>query len=106
MILIYNRMSGLTAEEQAFLKMMEERATRHKEAAAKYRQSNKDKIKDYNKTYNDSQKSKMNEIKSKLPPRQQQQPIKINIQEIAAAPPKTDRRTRRGSHYHHKQKQK
>ena len=90
-------MSGiLTAEQQAFLKMMEERATRHKEAAARYRQSNKDKIKDYNKKYNEEQKSKMNEIKSKLPPRQPQQPTIINIQEIAAAPPKIDKRTRRG----------
>ena len=75
-------MSGITEEEQIFLKMMEERKTRHKEAAAKYRQSNKDKIKDYNKTYNDSQKSKMNDIKAKLPPRQPHQPTLINIQEI------------------------
>ena len=76
-------MSGiLTAEQQAFLKMMEERATRHKEAAARYRQSNKDKIKDYNKKYNEEQKSKMNEIKSKLPPRQPQQPTIINIQHL------------------------
>lgn len=75
-------MSGLTEEEQIFLKKMEERKTKHKEAAAKYRQSNKDKIKDYNKTYNENQKSKMNDIKSKLPPRQPQQTTKINIQEI------------------------
>ena len=75
-------MSGLTEEEQIFLKKIEERKTKHKEAAKKYRQSNKDKIKDYNKTYNENQKSKMNDIKSKLPPRQQQPPTPLNIQEI------------------------
>lgn len=75
-------MSGLTEEEQIFLKKMEERKTKHKEAAKKYRQSNKDKIKDYNKTYNENQKSKMKDIKSKVPPRQQQPPTPLNIQEI------------------------
>ncbi len=75
-------MSGITEEEQIFLKKIEERKIKHKEAAAKYRQSNKDKIADYNKKYNENQKSKMNDIISKLPPRQPQQPTEINIQEI------------------------
>lgn len=75
-------MSGITEEEQIFLKKMEERKQKHKEAAAKYRQSNKSKVAEYNKTYNESQKSKMNEIKAKLPPRQQQPPTPLNIQEI------------------------
>lgn len=75
-------MSGITEEEQIFLKKMEERKQKHKEAAAKYRQSNKSKVAEYNKTYNESQKSKMNEIKAKIPPRQQQPPTPLNIQEI------------------------
>ena len=75
-------MSGITEEEQIFLKKMEERKQKHKEAAAKYRQSNKSKVAEYNKTYNESQKSKMNDIKAKIPPRQQQPPTPLNIQEI------------------------
>jgi hypothetical protein len=75
-------MSGITEEEQIFLKKMEERKQKHKEAAAKYRQSNKSKVAEYNKTYNESQKQKLNEIKAKLPPRQQQPPTPLNIQEI------------------------
>jgi hypothetical protein len=75
-------MSGITEEEQIFLKKMEERKQKHKEAAAKYRQSNKSKVAEYNKTYNENQKSKMNEIKAKIPPRQQQPPTPLNIQEI------------------------
>jgi hypothetical protein len=75
-------MSGITEEEQIFLKKMEERKQKHKEAAAKYRQSNKSKVSEFNKTYNENQKSKMNEIKAKIPPRQQQPPTPLNIQEI------------------------
>lgn len=90
-------MSGiLTAEEQAFLKMMQDRATRHAEAVKKYRANNIKKISDYNKKYNEEQKQKLKEIKAKLPPRQPQPPTPLNIQEIAAAPPKIDKRTRRG----------
>jgi len=85
-------MSGITEEEQAFLKKIEERKIKHKEAQKKYRQSNKDKIQDYNKTYNENQKSKMNEIKSKLPPRQPQQPTEINIKEITQEPQKTNKK--------------
>jgi hypothetical protein len=85
-------MSGLTEEEQIFLKQIEERKIKHKEAQKKYRQSNKDKVAEYNKTYNENQKSKMNEIKSKLPPRQPQQPTKINIQEITQEPQKTNKK--------------
>jgi hypothetical protein len=87
-------MSGITEEEQAFLKKIEERKIKHKEAQKKYRQSNKDKIQDYNKTYNENQKSKMNEIKSKLPPRQPQQPTEINIQEITQQPQMTNKKAK------------
>lgn len=87
-------MSGLlTAEEQAFLEKIEQRKQKHKEAAAIYRANNKDKIKDYNKKYNDDQKAKLDAIKIKKP---QQAPKPLNIQAIAAAPPKIDKRTRRG----------
>jgi len=89
-------MSGiLTAEEQAFLKKMEERKLKHKEASQKYRDANKEKISDYNKKYNQEQKAKLNEIKLKQPQKPQQPPTPINIQEITA-PPKIDKRTRRG----------
>jgi hypothetical protein len=88
-------MSGiLTAEEQAFLKKIEERKQKHKEAQAQYRASNKDKIKDYNKKYNEEQKTKLTKILSKNP--KIPQPTQINIQEITKDPPKIDKRTRRG----------
>ncbi len=74
---------------------MEERKTKHREAAAKYRQSNKDTIKEYNKTYNKNQKSKMNEIKSKLPPRQAQQTTEIKIQEITQEQQRINKRNNR-----------
>ena len=86
-------MSGLTADEKAFLKKIEERKTKHKEASQKYRTTNKDKITEYNKKYNEEQKAKINAIKSKIP---QQEPTIINIQQITQEPPKIDRRTRRG----------
>ena len=89
-------MEILTEEEKIFLKKIEQRKIKHKEASQKYRDTNKNKIAEYNKTYNENQKSKMNEIKSKLPPRQEQEPAKINIQQIQQAPPKIDKRTRRG----------
>ena len=90
-------MSGiLTAEEQAFLKKVEERKKKHAEAVKKYRANNNEKIADYNKKYNTEQKQKLNEIKAKLPPKQQQPPTPLNIQEIAAEPPKIDKRTRKG----------
>ena len=89
-------MEILTEEEKIFLKKIEQRKIKHKEASQKYRDTNKNKIAEYNKTYNEHQKSKMNEIKSKLPPRQEQEPAKINIQQIQQAPPKIDKRTRRG----------
>ena len=85
----------LTAEEQAFLKKVEERKQKHKEASQKYRDANKKKVAEYNKTYNEEQKLKLQAIKSKLPPKAQQPPTPINIQEIAAMP-KIDKRTRRG----------
>ena len=85
-------MSGLTEEEQIFLKKMEERKQKHKEASQKYRDANKRKVAEYNKTYNENQKSKMNDIKSKLPPRQQQQTTEINIQEITQEPQKTNKK--------------
>jgi hypothetical protein len=87
-------MSGiLTAEEQAFLKKIEERKLKHKEAQAQYRASNKEKIAEYNKKYNEEQKAKLTNILSKTP--KIPQPTPINIQEITA-PPKIDKRTRRG----------
>ena len=80
-------MSGiLTAEEQAFLKKKEEQKQKHKEAQAEYRASNKDKIKDYNKKYNEDQKIKLTKILSKNP--KIPQPTQINIQEITKDPPK------------------
>ena len=85
-------MSGITEEEQIFLKKMEERKQKHKEAAAKYRDANKSKVAEYNKTYNESQKSKMNAIKSKLPPKQPQQTTEINIQEITQEPHNTNKK--------------
>ena len=87
-------MSGLSADEIAFLKKVEERKQKHKEASQKYRDSNKDKIKEYNKSYNEEQKTKLNEIKSKHP--KITIPTPINIQEITQEAPKIDRRTRRG----------
>jgi hypothetical protein len=89
-------MSWLTADEQAFLKKIEERKKKHAEAVKKYRASNIEKIADYYKKYNEEQKSKLEAIKSKMPPKAQQPPTPVNIQEIAAAPPKIDKRTRRG----------
>jgi len=88
-------MSGLTAEEELFLKKVEQRKQKHAEAVKKYRANNKDKITDYNKKYNTEQKAKLDAIKIKIP-KQQQPPTPLNIQEIAAAPPKIDKRTRRG----------
>ena len=85
---------SLTEEEQTFLKMIEERKQKHKEAQAQYRASNKDKIKDYNKKYNEEQKTKLNKILSKNP--KIPQPTLINIQQITQEPPKIDKRTRRG----------
>jgi len=88
-------MEGLTAEEIAFLKMIEQRKEKHKQAQAQYRASNKDKIKEYNKKYNDQQQAKINALRAKYP-KIEQQPTPINIQEIQQAPPKIDKRTRRG----------
>jgi hypothetical protein len=85
---------SLTVEEIGFLNKIEERKQKHKQAQAKYRASNKDKIADYNKKYNQEQKDRMNSILSKQP--KVPQPTPINIQEIIASPPKIDRRTRRG----------
>jgi hypothetical protein len=57
-------MSGiLTAEEQAFFKKLEEMKSKHKEAAAKYRQANKDKISENNKN-NEEQNLKLTKILS------------------------------------------
>ena len=85
---------SLTTEELAFLNKIEERRQKHREASKKYRSSNKDKIADYNKKYNQDQKEKLNIILSKQP--KIPQPTPINIQEIIASPPKIDKRTRRG----------
>ena len=85
---------SLTVEEIAFLNKIEERKQKHKQAQAKYRASNKDKIADYNKRYNQEQKEKMNSILSKQP--KIPHPTPINIQEITASPEKLDKRTRRG----------
>jgi hypothetical protein len=88
-------MSGiLTAEEQIFLMKIQERKQKHKEAQAQYRASNKNKIAEYNKKYNEEQKTKLNNILSKNP--KIPQPTQINIQQITQAPPKIDKRTRRG----------
>ena len=87
-------MSGiLTEAEVAFLQKIEQDKIKHREASMRYRASNKDKIASYNKIYNDGKKTKLNEIKSKLP---EILPTPINIQEIVAISSKIDRRTRRG----------
>jgi len=87
-------MSGLTAEEISFLEKMEKNKQKHREAQAKYRTTKKDVIKEYNKKYYDEQREKLNSILSKQPKVVISTPI--NIQQIAASPPKIDRRTRRG----------
>ena len=90
-------MSGiLTAEEELFLKKVEQRKQKHANAVKKYRASNIEKIHDYNKKYNTKQKSKLEAIKAKLPPKPQQPPTPLNIQQITQEPPKIDKRTRRG----------
>ena len=81
----------LTAEEQAFLDKMEQRRLKRNENQIKYRSAHKDKIAEYNKSYNESLKAKQNAIISKQP-----QPTAINIQQIAQEPIKIDKRTRRG----------
>ena len=53
-------MSGLTADEIAFLEKMEKNKQKHREAQAKYRTSKKDVIKEYNKKYYDEQREKLN----------------------------------------------
>jgi len=68
---------SLTVEEIAFLNKIEERKQKHKQAQAKYRASNKDKIADYNKKYNQEQKDRMNSILSKQPKIPQPTPINI-----------------------------
>jgi hypothetical protein len=88
-------MEGITEEDQILLKKIEERKRKHKEAQTKYRTSNKDKITEYNKKYNEEQKAKINALRAKYP-RREQQPTLINIQQIQQAPPKIDKRTRRG----------
>jgi hypothetical protein len=85
---------SLTVEEIAFLNKIEERKQKHKQAQAKYRASNKDKIADYNKKYNQEQKDRMNSILSKQP--KIPQPTPINIQQIAKTNEKIDKRTREG----------
>ena len=87
-------MSGLTADEIAFLEKMEKNKQKHREAQAKYRTTKKDVIKEYNKKYYDEQREKLSSILSKQP--KVVIPTPINIQQIAASPPKIDRRTRRG----------
>ena len=86
-------MEGITEEEKIFLKKIEERKERHKQAQAQYRAMNKDKITEYNKKYNENQKSRMNAIKSKRP-RQEQEPTKINIQQIQQEPIKTNKKAK------------
>ena len=90
--------SILTIEEQAFLEKMEQQRHRHKESQAKYRERNKDKMNEYNKIYQENQRIKRNEIKTKLmqsrgenlPP-----PAPIDIEEIGKKD-KINKRTREG----------
>jgi hypothetical protein len=86
---------SLTTDEIAFLEKVEQRKQKHKQAQAQYRALNKNKIAEYNKSYNENQKTKLKNILSKNP-KIQHQPTPINIQQIIAEPPKIDRRTRRG----------
>jgi uncharacterized protein YheU (UPF0270 family) len=84
---------SLSIEEQDFLNKIEQEKIKHREASKKYRATNKNKIADYNKNYNDNKKAKLNAIKSKIP---KLQPTPINIQQIMTKPPKIDKRTRKG----------
>jgi hypothetical protein len=84
---------SLSIEEQDFLIKIEQNKIKHREASKKYRATNKNKIADYNKNYNDNKKAKLNAIKSKIP---KLPPTIINIQQIMTKPPKIDKRTRKG----------
>lgn len=92
--------SMLTAEEQAFLEKMEQQRQRHKESQAKYRERNKDKMNEYNKTYQENQRIKRNEIKRKLMHSalangEPLPPAPIDIEEISKKE-KINKRTREG----------
>lgn len=87
-------MNVLTPDEIAFLNKIEQNKQKHRQAQTQYRASNKNKIAEYNKKYNEDQKTKLNNILAKQP--KISQPTPINIQQIAAEPPKIDKRTRRG----------
>ena len=52
-------MNVLTADEIAFLNKIEQNKQKHRQAQTNYRASNKDKIAEYNKKYNEDQKAKI-----------------------------------------------
>lgn len=88
-------MNVLTPEEQAFLIKMEQQRQKHKEAQAKYRAANRNKMNDYNKTYQENQRLKKAEINKKLANVIQPIPEPIDINEISKIE-KIDKRTREG----------
>jgi hypothetical protein len=85
---------SLSSEDIAFLNKIQERKQKHREAQAKYRASNKERIALYNKNYYEDTKQKLNTILSKQP--KIPQPTPINIQQIVKTNEKIDKRTRRG----------
>ena len=74
--------SILTAEEQAFLNKMEQQRQKHKEAQAKYRANNKEKMNENNKIYREKQKLLRIQINEKLRKAEAPPPEPINIEAI------------------------
>ena len=88
-------MDILTEEDKAFLKKMEEQRKKHKEAQARYRANNKEKINKYNNEYQENIRSKKIDIQNRLLKSEPKPPEPIDTQEILKVP-KVDKRTRRG----------
>lgn len=88
--------SILTPDEQAFLKKMEEQKQKHKDAQAKYRLKNKNKMNEYNKVYQENQRLKKIEINQKLLKEPAPPPEPINIQDLSKRTTKINKRTRKG----------
>lgn len=59
-------METLTEKERAFLKKMEQNRMKHNQAQKKYKEANKEKVKEYNDTYQANLKQQKAEIRKKL----------------------------------------
>ena len=69
-------MEKLTDAEKVLLDKKEQQRLKHKEAQAKYRAKiNKEKIKEYNKSYYDNKKQKIAEIEEKIVPKKVMKPV-------------------------------